>query len=153
MANKLISSLIFAISAFLPIPIILTVIGLINGDISSGISFLIRHTEIFIPFLLVPAIVAFISAYLLLNRIQFKPEIKNNNRKSWIVTSLLIVLLSLFLWAFTVVFLFQSYDRWLGFKMAWMAGTIYSWAVFPPGLLAGYTIWRMKRSTYVTNTF
>ena len=145
MKNKLSYSLIYAISALLPVPFILFVIGLINnGSFISGFRMIIRHPEIITHYIIIPSVVAFISAFILVDRIKYNPEIKNNNRKSWIITSLLIVLLSLLLWAIVMVFIFQNHEKWMGFQLAFYAGTIYSWALYPLGLLAGYFVWRFK---------
>lgn len=143
MKNKLISSLIFSISALLSVPVILFIIGLIGGGFTTGIKIIIRHPEIITPYLLIPAMVAFISAFMLVGRIKYDANIKNKNRKSWILTSLFIVLLSLFLWACVMVVIFQSHEKWMGFKLAFVAGTYYSWVLYPMGLLAGYIVWRL----------
>ena len=135
----------FSISAFVAVPFALIVFGMIGGNGTSGIKFLMRHTEIYVPYLLVPAIVAYISAFLLVDRIKFKPEIKNNNRKSCWFNSILIVVLSLFLWACVMVFIFPSYERWMGFSLAFFAGTYFSWLLYPIGLVAGYVVWRLKK--------
>ena len=148
MKQKIISSLIFSISALLPVPFILFIIGLIGGSFTSGINMIMGHPEIIISYMLIPAIVSFISAFLLIDRIKYNPNIKNNNRKSWVINSLLIVILSLFLWACVMFFIFQSNEKWVGFQLAFLAGTLYSWALYPVGLLAGYIVWRMKKKIF-----
>lgn len=145
MKTKIQHASIFAISAMLPVPFVLLVLGLIDGSITSGSKILIRHTEMIVFFIVLPSSVAFVSAFLLVNRITYQPEIKNNNRKSWIFISLGIVLLSLLLWAVAMTFFAQSHEKWIGFQLAFYAGTLYSWALYPFGLLAGYFVWRIKR--------
>jgi len=145
MKQKLISSLIFSISALLSVPLILFIIGLIDGSLTSGLNVLVRHPEMLTNYVLYPAIVAFIAAYLLVDRIKYDPNVKNNNRKSWIITSLLIVTLSLIFWASVMIFVFQSNQMWEWFLLAFIVGTLYSLALYPIGLLSGYIIWRMKK--------
>ena len=149
MKQKLILSLIFAISALLSVPFILFVIGLFDGSFTSGHRMIFRHNEMIVPYMLIPSIVAFISAFMLVGFIKYDPRKKNNNRKSWILTSLLIVIVSLILWAIAMVFVFQNHERWGGFYLAFIAGTIFSWALYPLGLLAGYICWRVKTKASV----
>lgn len=143
MKQKLTLSLIYAISALLTVPFILFVIGLFDGSFTSGFKMILRHPEMIVPYILIPSIMAFISAFVLVGFIKYDPSKKNNNRKSWIITSFLIVILSLFLWAIAMIFIFQSHEKWLGFQLAFIAGTFYSWALYPFGLLAGYVSWRL----------
>jgi len=145
MKTKIKYALIFSFGAMLPVPFILFVIGLINNiSFTSGLMMIVRHPEMIVPYILIPSIVAFISAFVLVNRIKYDPLLKNNNRKSWMIVSLLIVIISLLLWAIVMYFNFQSHEKWMGFQLAFLAGTYYSWALYPFGLLAGYVVWRIK---------
>ncbi len=150
MKTKIFHSFIFALSALLPLPFSLFTIGLIGDhSFTSGLKMLIRHSEMIVPYIIIPSVVSFISALVLVNHIKYKPDIKNNNRKSWVITSLLIVIMSLFIWAIVMVFNFQNHEKWAGFQLALYAGTFYSWALYPFGLLAGYLVWRLKAKSVI----
>lgn len=142
-------SLIFALFAFSVVLLIIIVIGLISGEPSTGFKFIMRHEEMYVPYMIVPAIVAFVSAFGLVKHIKFDPRKKNNNNKSWIITSILIVILSLFLWGFIMVFIFQNNEKWMGCVLAFYAGTIYSPALYPLGLSAGFIVWRLNKKSFL----
>jgi hypothetical protein len=112
--------------------------GLTSGLGLNGLNFLIRHTEIIIPYLLVPTLCAFVSAFTLVGRI--KPG------KSWIFICILIVLMSLFLWACSIFFYFNNNEKWYGFNLAFLAATEFSWVLIPFGLIAGYFVLKLKKS-------
>ena len=130
MKIKLYQSLIFSLAALCCVPFILLMVGLIGGQGLNGIYFLIRHTEIFVPYLLIPSLCAFVSA--LVARIK--------QGKSWIIISVIIVVISLLLWACIMSFYFTNLEKWQGFYLAFIAVTVYSWALFPLALLAGLVV-------------
>ena len=87
-----------------------------------------------------PMICAFISAFILGEKL-----VGINTKETYkylycAIISLVIVLLSLILWIIPAAILLPPHERMLAPTIALLAGTMFGWATYPPGIAAGLVV-------------
>jgi peptidoglycan biosynthesis protein MviN/MurJ (putative lipid II flippase) len=129
--KRIIAGSVFAIAAAVPASLVLhEVLG---------------RPKVILLYMIAPMICAFISAYLLGDKINYDQGSTVKSLGRTLAVSGGIVVLSLVLWIIPAVIMLPLDEKYAAPGIALFAGSMFAWATFPPGLVAGLIVWRLAK--------